>query len=226
MEQLDKFLGPTPAIDSDNESIRAKAVEVTKGLDTVSDKAGSLFFWVRDEIIYEPRVELEVLEGYRASRTLGRGKGFCVEKAALLAALARVVGIPARVHLADIRNHLIPEKLVKVMETNLFVCHGYSELYINGKWVKATPAFDRDLCREKRIRLVEFDAEEDAIFHSHNLDGELHIEYVKDRGYYADVPIDDIFASWMEVYGSESLERLNQYMEDEKARDKEEGLTL
>ena len=225
MEQLNDFLSPTPGIDSDNESVRVKAVEVTRGLDTVSDRAGSLFYWVRDEIKYEPLVEIEILEGYRASRTLGRGRGFCVEKAALLAAFARVVGIPARVHLADIRNHLIPKKLVKVMKTNLFACHGYSELYINGKWVKATPAFDQAMCREKRIRPVEFDAEEDAIFHSHNLDGELHIEYVKDRGYYADVPINDILASWIEVYGSESLERLNQYMEEEKAGDKEEGLT-
>ena len=28
------------------------------------------------------------------------------------------------------------------MGTNLFSCHGYTELYINGTWVKATPAFD------------------------------------------------------------------------------------
>ncbi|OEU44660.1 MAG: hypothetical protein BBJ60_09530 [Desulfobacterales bacterium S7086C20] len=223
MEQLDDFLSPTPAVDSDNESIRAKAEEVTKGLEKAPDKARSLFYWVRDEIKYEPLVAIEVLEGYRASRTLGRGKGFCVEKAALLAAFARVVEIPSRLHLADIRNYLIPEKLVKVMDTNLFACHGYSELYINGKWVKATPAFDQAMCQEKRIRPVEFDAEEDAIFHSHNLDGELHIEYVKDRGCYADVPMDHILDTWLEVYGAESIERLNKYMEEEKAGEGERG---
>ncbi len=171
------------------------------------DKAKSLFYFVRDEIKYNP-IPLDFLEGYRASKTLERGEGFCVEKASLLAAFARAVGIPARLHLADIRNHLISDKLMEVLGTNLFSYHGYSELYIDGKWVKATPSFYLEMCQENRIIPVEFNGKNDAIFHSRNLDGELHIEYVQDHGHYQDIPYDDIFAAWEQLYGLESRERL------------------
>jgi hypothetical protein len=119
-------------------------------------------------------------------------------------------------HLADIRNYLVSENLRELMGTNLFACHGYAELLLDGKWVKATPAFDLDMCRENNIRPVEFDAEEDAVFHSHNLDGELHIEYVKDHGHFVDVPIENILETWQETYDPETFDAVKRYMEEEK----------
>jgi transglutaminase-like putative cysteine protease len=218
MQHLSEFLRPAPGLDSDNPDIGRTAKDLCMGLKEPSDKARRLFYWVRDEIKYTPLVSIDTLQNYRASQTLERGRGFCVEKAALLAALARAVGIPARVRLADIRNHLVSDRLIKVMGTNLFSCHGYSELYLEKKWVKATPAFDLAMCRENRIAPVEFDARHDGIFHSHNLDGELHIEYVRDRGFYTGVPMDEILADWLQVYGIDSLERLKRYLEEEKDR--------
>jgi len=218
VKEIEKFLRPNPTIDCDNESVKQKAASLTRGHEKSADKAKSLFYWVRDEIQYQPVVPPEVFEDYRASKTLERGKGFCVEKAALLTALSRAAGIPARMHFADIRNHLVPEKLTEVMKTNLFVFHGYSELFIDGKWVKATPAFDLKMCREKRFKPVEFDAKQDAIFPSHDLDGQLHIEYVKDRGYYEDVPMDDLLTIWLDVYSPEVIERAIQYIEEERAQ--------
>ena len=106
MKQMERFLGPTPRIDSDNESIRRMAEDLTQDQDTDRGKAKSLYYWVRDEIGYTPLVPLEIFDDYRASATLKRGKGFCVEKAAVLTAFSRAVGIPARVHLADIRNQV------------------------------------------------------------------------------------------------------------------------
>lgn len=218
MQQLNEYLRPAPGIDSDNPDIERKAGELCGSLKDIADKAKSLFYWVRDEIRYTPLVPLDALQDYQASKTLERGRGFCVEKAALLAALARSAGIPARVHLADIRNHLIPSRLIKVMGTDLFSCHGYCELYLEERWVKATPAFDLAMCRENRIAPVEFDAKRDGIFRSHNLDGELHIEYIRDRGFYTGVPMDEILADWLRVYGADSLERLKRYLEEERAR--------
>jgi len=207
MQDTEKYLRPTPSIDCDNESIKQKADDLTKGQEKDLDKAKSLFYFVRDEIKYNP-IPLDFFEGYRASKTLERREGFCVEKASLLAAFARAVGIPARLHLADIRNYLISDRLMEVLGTNLFSYHGYSELYIDGKWVKATPAFDLKMCQENRIIPVEFNGKNDAIFHSRNLDGELHIEYVQDHGHYQDIPYDDILAAWEQLYGLESRERL------------------
>ena len=218
MEQLNDFLKPASGIDSDNKDIRKKAEDLRSGLKRDSDKAEKLFYWVRDKIKYAPVVSIDLFRNYRASHTLARGRGFCVEKAALLTALARASGIPARLHLADIRNHLIPERLLKVLGTDLFVCHGYCELYIREKWVKATPAFDLAMCRENRIIPVEFDVQKDGILHSHNLDGELHIEYVRDRGFYSSVPVDKILAECLKVYGSHFVKNVKQWLEKEKTR--------
>ena len=218
MNDIERYLRSSPTIDSDNDSIKQKAVALTKSEQTAADKAKRLFYWVRDIIKYNPLVPLKIFEDYRASKTLKRGEGFCVEKAAVLAALARAVGIPARLHLADIRNHLVSDRLREVMGTNLFSYHGYTELYISGKWVKATPAFDLKMCQANRIVPVEFDGKNDAIFHSHNLDGQLHIEYVADHGCRVDVPVDEIIAAWEQHYGLKAQERLNRFIEAEKAK--------
>jgi len=215
MEQMEKYLQPTQGIDSDNVVIKQKAEDLTRDQKTSAEKAITLFYWVRDQIKYTPIVPDEIFDEYRASDTLRREKGFCVEKASLLAAFSRAAGIPARLHLADIRNHLISERLMEVMQTNLFACHGYCEMYIKEDWVKATPAFDEIMCQENRIKPVEFDGKQDAIFHSHNLDGELHIEYVKDRGYFEHVPLDYMMTTFEEIYGPEMMERVTQYMEEE-----------
>ena len=220
MNDIERYLRSSPTIDSDNDSIKQKAVALTKSEQTAADKAKRLFYWVRDIIKYNPLVPLEIFEDYRASKTLKRGEGFCVEKAAVLAALARAVGIPARLHLADIRNHLVSDRLREVMGTNLFSYHGYTELYISGKWVKATSAFDLKMCQANRIVPVEFDGKNDAIFHSHNLDGQLHIEYVADHGCRVDVPVDEIIAAWEQHYGLKAQERLNRFIEAEKTKGK------
>jgi transglutaminase-like putative cysteine protease len=220
---MEKYLKPTATIDSDHPSIKEKAHNIIRDKQEITDKAKSLFYWVRDEIKYNPFLAIEFSENFRASRTLERRQGFCIEKATVLAAFARAVGIPARLHFADIRNHLISDKLLKVMETNLFSYHGYTELYINGKWVKATSAFDLKMCRKNRIIPVEFDAQNDAILHSHNLDGKLHIEYIEDRGYHEDAPVEEIVARWEKDYGLEAQrKRLNRYIETEKTKGKKQ----
>ncbi len=218
MNDIEKYLRPSLTIDSDNESIRQKSADLTAGKETTEDKAISLFYWVRDDIKYDPLVPLEIFEDYRASKTLKRGEGFCVEKAAVLAALARAVGIPARLHYADIRNYLVSERLRQVMGTNLFSYHGYTELYIGGKWTKATPAFDLKMCQANRIIAVDFDGKNDAIFHSHNPDGKLHIEYVADHGCRMDVPVEEIIVAWNKHYGIAAQERLNRFIETEKGK--------
>ena len=134
MTQTEKWLRATPAFDCDNESIREKAHDITAGQQQVADKAKSLFYFVRDEIKFIPLLPVDHLESYRASKILKTGGGICIQKAVLLAALARAAGIPARLHFVDIRNHRVPDKIREVMDTNLFPYHAYDELYIEGKW--------------------------------------------------------------------------------------------
>ena len=218
MDPMKRYLRPTPTFDCDNESIKGKAQDLSAGQEKVADKAKSLFYFVRDEIKYNIYVLSDLPEYYRASRVLEVGEGFCIQKAVLLATLARAVGIPARLHLAAIRNHLMPDKLKELTGTNLFPSHGYAELYIEGKWVKATPAFDLKMCQKNRISPVEFDGKNDAMFHSHNLDGKLHIEYIQDRGHFDDLPFDTITNLRIQALGADIFQRLRQAIEARKAR--------
>jgi len=218
MEQMERYLRPTPTIDCDNESIKEKARELTKGQGEVVDKAKSLFYFVRDEIRYNLYVLSDRPEYYKASRTLERGEGFCVFKAVLLVALARATGIPARLHMAAIRNHAVPDKVKEMLGTNVFPTHGYDELYIEGKWVKATPAFDLKLCQENRLIPVEFDGKNDAALPAHTLDGRLYIEYVRDHGHYDDLPFDTIVKLRAETLGPNWAERLRRGIETRNAR--------
>jgi len=199
-DNLDLYLKPTFVIDSSSEIVKEKATVLTEKCNSQKEKAKMLFYSVRDEIKYNPYLALSSIEDYRASKTLQRGEGYCVQKAVVLTALARAVGIPARLGFADIRNHLAPKELIELMGTNIFVYHGYSELWLNNKWVKATPAFNTEMCDKFDLKPVEFDGVTDAVFHERNKKGELHIEYMKYHGTHADLPFEEIMQAFINQY--------------------------
>jgi len=219
--ETNEYLIPTPAIESDHPQIAGKARELISGLSDPINKAQAIFYFVRDRIKYDMFVDFLTFEEYRASRTLERGGGFCVMKAVLLAALGRAAGIPSRLGFADIINHRAPEYVVKAMGTNLFTYHGFAEFFLNGRWVKATPAFDLPLCRKNRITPVEFDGKNDAMLPEYDLDGKIiHIEYVKNHGSFADLPYETIVETFLKVYGHMDMaswqEAYKQHMGDGK----------
>ena len=217
MEQMERYLGPTPAIDCDHPSIIEKARSLTTDKDNAVDKAISLFYFVRDEIKFIPHLPTGFLESYRASNILELGGGMCIQKAVLLATLARAAGIPALVHFVDIRNHRAPDKIKEVLGTNLFPYHGYDELYVEERWVKASPAFEQKVCHENRLIPVEFDGKHDSMLPPYDLDGNQHIEYLQDHGRYDKIPLDEIYDAWSLAYGIDSRVGLNQLIEAQEA---------
>jgi len=196
---LDLYLRSTYVVNSNSKIIKDKAALLIEKRSSQEEKAKALFYFVRDEIKYSPYPPRSI-EGYRASETLQRKEGYCVQKAVVLTALARAVDIPSRLGFADIKNHLAPKELIEMMGTNLFVYHGYSELSLNSKWVKATPAFNIELCNRFGIKPVEFNGVSDAIFHGKNKKGELHIEYIKYHGTFADLPFEEIMQAFIDQY--------------------------
>jgi len=216
MRQEAIYLRPTPTIDCDNTAIKEKAQELVRERPGVPDKARSLFYFARDEIKYNVYVPSDKPEHYRASRTLKTGEGFCIHKAVLLAALARAVGIPARLHLAAIRNHLVPAKLKELMGGNVFPTHGYAELYIEGRWVKVAPTFELKMCQQNRFTPTEFDGRHDAVLPPRNLEGKPHSEYVVDHGYYADLPFENMINWRLEALGADFFGRMRQAIESRK----------
>jgi len=217
---LEEYLRATDIIDSDSPSIREKAEELTIGLRTDSDKASALFYYVRDSIKFSPYAPGHLLEHNRASVVLDRGQGFCYQKAIVLAAMARAVGIPARLGFADIRNHQLSEKFLKLMYgSNVLVYHGYTELYLNGRWVAATPAYDARLCQDNGFVPVDFDGENDARFPKHTASGEPHIEYIGQRGHHSDLPWEEILQArdeFLAGLGVDTEEFMARWLADQK----------
>ena len=196
---MKQYLESSRFIDSDPPAVVAFSQKHVSGTSD-RERAVSLYYAVRDAIRYNPFLDFSRPEAFQASAVIEADEGFCVGKAALLAAGARAAGIPARVGFADVKNHLTSPRLAETMGSDLFVYHGYTELLIDGNWVKATPAFNLALCRKFRVKPLEFDGREDSIFHPFDADNRRHMEYLRDRGTYADVPVDEIQRAFREAY--------------------------
>jgi transglutaminase-like putative cysteine protease len=152
-----------------------------------------LYYAVRDKIFYNPyRINFDP-PAMKASTVLNKKRGYCVTKAVLLAAVSRAMGIPSRLGFADVKNHLASERLKKIMQSDVFVYHGYTELYLDNKWVKATPAFNLSLCKRFGVNPLEFDGKNDSIFQAYDPSGRHFLKYVRDHGIFNDLPYDQIF---------------------------------
>lgn len=197
---MQRCLGPGIFIDSDAAGVIAFSRRVCADEQDEIAKAVRLYYAVRDGIVYTPYCDFRSPDTYRASACLARGSGFCVAKAALLAAAARAAGIPARIGLADVRNHLCTPRLRALMGTDVFCYHGYAELFLGQRWLKATPVFDRALCERFGVAPLEFNGSADSLFQPYDAIGRRHMEYVLDRGAHADVPVDDIIATFERAY--------------------------
>jgi transglutaminase-like putative cysteine protease len=211
---MDPFLQATTAIDCDHPQIQEVAYKTIEGARDVHAKARQLFIYVRDSITYNPYSPFFLMEHYKATTTLHRGRGYCVQKSVVLVALARAAGIPTRLVFADIRNYLTPKRLVDVLGTTLFTFHGYVEWLLGDRWVRVTPSFEKALCQEQGYPLVEFNGQEDAIFPTHDAEGRKFVEYVRHHGTFADVPLDLILQGWNKVYGKERVQEWKKDFRD------------
>jgi transglutaminase-like putative cysteine protease len=198
--EFDIYLRPTYYIDSDHPEILAFSKEICGNVTQRTEQAIQLFYAVRDGIRYDPYSIEKDPVSFKASSTLRRKTGYCVAKAILLAAFARVMGIPSRLVFADVRNHLTTDRLKEMMKTDVFVFHGYTELYLEGKWVKATPTFNKDLCEKFGVSPLEFDGKTDCLLHEFDEKGQKHMEYLKDHGQFDDLPVEKMLTSMRDAY--------------------------
>ncbi|NQV58512.1 MAG: transglutaminase family protein [Alphaproteobacteria bacterium] len=194
------YLAPGPTVESGHPDIVAFATAAARDAATPKETAIALYYAVRDDIRYNPYISAIEVEAFRATRTLADKEGYCVAKAILLAAACRALGVPARLGFADVRNHLSTEKMRQRMKTDLFYWHGYTSIYLDGKWVKATPAFNIGLCEKFGLKPLEFDGEEDSIYHPIDVSGSRHMEYLNFRGEFAEPPLAEIYATFIREY--------------------------
>jgi transglutaminase-like putative cysteine protease len=186
---FDIYLRPTRFLDSDNPNIIACANSITQAEKTDKQKCIDLFYWVRDVILYDPHNIILLPEAISASHTLEKGRGYCVEKSLLLCALGRVHKVPSRLGFSIVRNHLSTQKFIDMLGSDKFVFHGYNEFWLDNKWVKCTPAFNKSLCEKFGVAPLEFDGAHDSIFHEYS-DGKKYMEYLHEYGQFDDLPFD------------------------------------
>lgn len=194
------WLAATEFLDHQHPAVRDFIGQRVGAGDTAKEKAIKLYFAVRDEIRYDPYSASMQREAMRASTAAEKRVGYCVPKALLYAACLRAVGIPARPGFADVRNHLATEKLTRLMGTDVYAWHGYVSLWLDGRWVKATPAFNLDMCRRFGVKPLDFDGVADSLMHPYNSANQLHMEYVRQRGEFDDLPYDELVADMQAMY--------------------------
>jgi transglutaminase-like putative cysteine protease len=199
---LPEFLASSAFVDSDSSEVRAFVARSLDGAGNLpaTVKAIRLFDAVRDRIRYDPFNVGTAEDDYRASRIAGKPANYCVPKAILLTAALRAAGIPAAVGFADVRNHLNSPKLAELMGTDLFIYHGYVALWLDGRMFKVTPAFNTELCERFGVKQLIFDGNSDALFHDFDTNSQRHMEYVNDRGWFADPPIPQLLRDFRTTY--------------------------
>ncbi|MCI5056968.1 MAG: transglutaminase family protein [Flavobacteriales bacterium] len=197
---MDNFLTSTEFIDHEHPKIRDFVEKNTQEDKTVKENAISLYLAVRDQFRYNPyNIDLRK-STIRASKLLDKDNGNCVEKAIILIACYRAYGLPSRLHLADVRNHIATERLEAFLGSNLLACHGYTEVLIDGNWISNTPAFNKELCEKLNVEVLEFDGEHNSIFQEYDKTNNLFMEYEKDHGVFEDLPVDFIINTLLNHY--------------------------
>ena len=203
-EPSEVYLKPTAFLDYDNAAVREFAKQAVDGASGDREKAIKAFYAVRDFIRYDPYRISDQARTYSASYVIESGAAFCIPKASLLAAVTRCAGIPTAIGLSNVTNHLCSQRLREVMGgKDLFVHHGYAVMWIDGKWVKAAPAFNIELCEKFDVTPTEFDGVEDALLQEFDKRGRRHMQYVADHGVWSDLPFDRIHSDFNEYYGSD-----------------------
>ena len=202
MNELEPYLKSTKFLESDSQPVREFATRATEGTTGEIAKAVALYYAIRDGIRYDPYVMATDPEQYRASVVARLPAAYCIQKAILLGATARAIGVPSRLGFADVRNHLTSPKLRETMGSDLFVYHGYAELFLEGRWVKATPAFNLGLCQRFGVLPLEFDGRHDSIFHPFDAENRKHMEYVRSHGSFAEFPFEQVMEAFRREYPS------------------------
>jgi transglutaminase-like putative cysteine protease len=212
------LVAATPSLDYEDPIVQAFVDR------TLADRHGSprenavsLYYAVRDQILYDVYDADLSPDGLRASSILGKGRGFCLHKSIVYAAACRAVGIPSRLVFADVRNHLASGKLLELVGGNVFF-HGLTSVFLDGRWMKVTPVFNKMLCRLYRMTPLEFDGTTDSLYQPYDAENRRYMEFVKHYGEFDDFPYDMVMVrlhqSHPKLFSSEYLTTSGSLVEE------------
>lgn len=195
------YLKATYFFDFENENVQALIAEFKTDNLTPQEKISQLYLKIRDGWRYNAyKISLKK-EHYRASHIASKTEGHCIDKAILLTTCLRGLRIPARIHLAKVKNHIAVEKLIEKFGTNELTPHGMVDVFVDGNWLKSSPAFNAELCAKCNVAPLEFDGTADSVFQEYNSDGKDFMEYLEDYGHFEDLPLKFIGENMRKHYG-------------------------
>ncbi len=198
---MKQYTQPTYYIDSDHSAIREYADRVTEGITDRVEQVQALFTAVRDDYYYNP-YELDLSPiGMKASTVLQKKTAYCIEKAVLLAAILRAKNISTKLHFGNVRNHIAVGKFVELTKSDLMVFHGCAIVWLHNKWIKLTPAFNKELCEKLQVAVLDFDGENDAVFQQFSEDGSKFMVYEHEYGEFDDLPYEMMLEEFGKHYG-------------------------
>ena len=199
------WLAPTFFLDYQTPSVQDFVQRAVGEAKTDRDKAVRIYYAVRDGIRYDPyRFRLK-RECFQASHTLAEGASYCVPKALLYAAGLRSLGIPARPGFADVKNHLTTEKMLKLSGGGIFAWHGYVSLLLDGRWLKATPVFNIEMCERFQVLPLDFDGTADSLLQPYDARNQRHMEYIRYHGEFDDLPYDRLVEELGRNYSKKAI---------------------
>lgn len=214
---MEKYLKSTEFLNFDNKEVREYATRNTSKTANDVENAVSLYYAVRDDFHYNPyKLDLR-REGLQASDLLTRNHGYCVEKAVLLAATWRAINIPSRLSFYIVKNHIATERIEQILGTNKLVFHGAAEVYLNGEWLKTTPAFNKKLCDKLNVAPLDFDGKSDSIFQQYDANGNVFMDYLYEYGDFDDLPY-QLYLDELKKYYPHILQS-NKFTETENVYD-------
>ena len=197
---MKKYIESTYYFDYESNEIQELIKEYKTNALTDKEKAQRLYLKIRDGWMYYPYYISFSKENYKSSYVAKKSKGQCIEKSILLISCLRGLGIPARIHLAKVKNHIAVKKLTEMFGTNELTPHAMVNIFLDEKWLKASPAFNKQLCEKSNVAVLDFDGENDSVFQEFDNSGNTFMEYIEDYGHFEDVPTDFIFSNILQHY--------------------------
>ncbi|MEM9823839.1 MAG: transglutaminase family protein [Bacteroidota bacterium] len=199
---MQRYLQSSYYFDFDHPLVQEHLRSMVQAHWSEQEKVAACYLYVRDTWRYNPYHVSFKAEDWKASIIFQRKEGHCIDKSILFITCLRAMGIPARLQLAKVKNHIAVERLVEKLGTNEMTPHGMVNLYLDGQWLKASPAFNKELCEKCNVAPLDFNGKEDSVFQEFNREGKAFMEYVEDYGYFDDLPLDFIIQNLIDHYAS------------------------
>jgi hypothetical protein len=73
-------------------------------------------------------------------------------------------------------------------------------VYLGGRWLKASPTFNRTLCEKLGVATLPFDGRTDALLQPYDGKGRAFMNYLRDHGAYFDVPMKFLRDEMIRIY--------------------------